>query len=153
MTKQERINAIYKSNMKMAVLQGLTTFPMTFFTVGLIRSNSWNGWYVLGIAVCLLLLGASFFKANRIEANMTEHESAKQIITRRNGFLFGVFVMSILSVALTLKLGWTYAWILIVTGGALYIGYRWIRRQDERLSAIDPEHPLFREMRLDYVRD
>jgi len=153
MTKQERINAIYKSNMKMAVLQGLITFPMTFFTVGLIRSNSWNGWYVLGIAVCLLLLGASFFKANRIEMHMTEHESAKRIITRRNGFLFGVFVMSILSIALTLKFGWTYAWILIVTGGALYIGYRWIRRQDERLSAIDPEHPNLFEVRLDHVKD
>ncbi|MCC5893594.1 hypothetical protein [Exiguobacterium sp.] len=153
MTKQERINAIYRSNMKLAVPQGLITFPMTFFTVGLIRSDSWNGWYVFGVAVCLLLLGGSFFKANQIETNMTEREGAKQIITRRNGFLFGVFVMSILSVALTLKLGWTYAWILIVTGGILYGGYRLIRKQDERLSAIDPEHPLFREMRLDHVRD
>ncbi|MCT4782693.1 MULTISPECIES: hypothetical protein [Exiguobacterium] len=153
MTKQERINAIYKSNMKMAVLQGFITFPMMFFTVGVIRSDSWNGWYVLGIAVCLLLFGASFFKANQIETNMTEHEGAQRIITRRNGFLFGVFVLSILAVALTLKLGWAYVWILIVTGGVLYVGYRWIRRQDERLSAIDPEHPNLFEVRLDHVKD
>ncbi|WP_255418307.1 hypothetical protein [Exiguobacterium sp. TNDT2] len=37
--------------------------------------------------------------------------------------------------------------------GVLYGGYRLIRKQDERLSDIDPEHPMLREIRLDYVRD
>ncbi|TCI25398.1 hypothetical protein EVJ32_10585 [Exiguobacterium sp. SH5S4] len=153
MTKQQRINVIYKSNVKMALLQGLITFPMSFFTVGLIRSDSLNGWYVTGVFVCLLLLGGIFFKANRVEAKLTEREDAKIIIARRNGYMFALFVIFILSFALTIKLGWMYAWILGVAVGVLYGGYRLIRKQDERLSDIDPEHPMLKEIRLDNVRD
>ncbi|TCI42889.1 hypothetical protein EVJ27_11635 [Exiguobacterium sp. SH3S2] len=153
MIKQERINVIYKSNVKMALLQGLITFPMSFFTVGLIESDSWNGWYVTGVAVCLLLLGGSFLKVGHFEAGLTEHAGAKKIIARRNGFTFVLFVLSILSIALTIKLGWMYAWIVVLTIGVLYGGYRLIRKQDERLTDIDPEHPRFREIRLDNVRD
>ncbi|TCI51929.1 hypothetical protein EVJ24_12415 [Exiguobacterium sp. SH1S21] len=153
MTKQQRINLIYKTNVKTAVIQSLLTFPMVFCLVGLIESDSWNGWYVAGILVCLLLLGGIFFKANRVEVELTEQEDAKTIIARRNGSMFALFVLFILSFALTIKLGWMYAWIVVLTIGVLYGGYRLIRKQDERLTDIDPEHPRFREIRLDNVRD
>ncbi|WP_214830660.1 hypothetical protein [Exiguobacterium sp. s56] len=153
MTKQERINLIYKTNIKTAVLQSLLTFPMVFCLVGLIESDSWNGWYVVGAFVCLLLLGGIFFKANRLETELTEREEAKTMIVRRNGFVFALFVLFLLSFVLTLKLGWTYAWILGVAVGVIYVGYRLIRKQDERLMNIDPEHPMLREIRLDNVRD
>ncbi|OGX78773.1 hypothetical protein A6395_10555 [Exiguobacterium sp. SH31] len=153
MTKQQRINLIYKTNVKTAVIQSLLTFPMVFCLVGLIESDSWNGWYVAGILVCLLLLGGIFFKANRVEVELTEQEDAKTIIVRRNGSMFALFVLFILSFALTIKLGWMYAWIVVLTIGVLYGGYRLIRKQDERLTDIDPEHPRFREIRLDNVRD
>ncbi|QUE86328.1 hypothetical protein [Exiguobacterium alkaliphilum] len=153
MTKQQRINLIYKTNIKTVVLQSLLTFPMVFCLVGLIQSDSWNGWYVAGVLVCLLLLGGIFFKANRLETELTEQEEAKTMIVRRNGFVFALFVLFLLSFALTLKLGWTYAWILGVAVGVIYVGYRLIRKQDERLMNIDPEHPMLREIRLDNVRD
>lgn len=153
MTKQQRINLIYKTNVKTAVFQSLLTFPMVFCLVGLIQSDSWNGWYVAGVLVCLLMLGGIFFKANRVETELTERENAKTIIARRNGFIFALFVVFILSFALTLNLGWMYAWIVVLTIGVLYGGYRLIRKQDERLSDIDPEHPMLREIRLDHVRD
>lgn len=153
MTKQERINLIYKTNIKTAVFQSLLTFPMVFCLVGLIESDSWNGWYMAGALVCLLLLGGIFFKANRLETELTEREEAKSIIVRRNGFVFALFVLFLLSFALTLKLGWTYAWILGVAVGIIYVGYRLIRKQDERLTDIDPEHPNLKEIRLDNVRD
>ncbi|TCI69069.1 hypothetical protein EVJ22_11400 [Exiguobacterium sp. SH0S7] len=153
MTKQQRINLIYKTNVKTAVIQSLLTFPMVFCLVGLIESDSWNGWYVAGILVCLLLLGGIFFKANRVEVELTEQEDAKTIIARRNGSMFALFVLFILSFALTIKLGWMYAWIVVLTIGVLYGGYRLIRKQDERLTDIDPEQPRFREIRLDNVRD
>ncbi|TCI75871.1 hypothetical protein EVJ20_12900 [Exiguobacterium sp. SH0S1] len=153
MTKQQRINLIYKTNVKTAVIQSLLTFPMVFCLVGLIESDSWNGWYVAGTLVCLLLLGGIFFKANRVEVELTEQEDAKTIIARRNGSMFALFVLFILSFALTIKLGWMYAWIVVLTIGVLYGGYRLIRKQDERLTDIDPEHPRFREIRLDNVRD
>lgn len=153
MTKQQRINLIYKTNIKTVVLQSLLTFPMVFCLVGLIQSDSWNGWYVAGVLVCLLLLGGIFFKANRLETELTEREEAKTMIVRRNGFVFALFVLFLLSFALTFKLGWTYAWILGVAVGVIYVGYRLIRKQDERLMNIDPEHPMLREIRLDNVRD
>ena len=153
MTKQERINIIYKTNVKMALLQSLVTFPMSFFSVGLIKSDSLNGWYVTGVFVCLLLLGGFFLKASRFEAGLTERKGAKRIIARRNTFTFCLFVLSIFSIALTIKLGWMYAWIVVLTIGVLYGGYRLIRKQDERLSDIDPKHPMLREIRLDNVRD
>lgn len=153
MTKQQRINVIYKSNIKMTILQSFVTFPMVFCLVGLIQSESWNGWYVAGTLVCLLLLGGIFFKANRVEVELTEQEDAKTIIARRNGSMFALFVLFILSLALTIKLGWMYAWIVVLTIGVLYGGYRLIRKQDERLTDIDPEHPMLREIRLDNVRD
>lgn len=153
MTKQERINIIYKSNVKMAILQSLVSFPLSFFTVGLIRSDSLNGWYVTGVFVCLLLLGGSFLKTSQFEAGLTERTGAKIIIAQRNGLTFVLFVLSIFSIALTIKLGWMYAWIVVVVIGALYGGYRLILKQDERLTDIDPEHPRFREIRLDNVRD
>lgn len=153
MTKQQRINVIYKTNVKTAVIQSLLTFPMVFCLVGLIEADSWNGWYVAGTLACLLLLGGIFFKANRVEVELTEQEDAKTIIARRNGYMFALFVLFILSFALTIKLGWMYAWIVVLTIGVLYGGYRLIRKQDERLTDIDPEHPMLREIRLDNVKD
>lgn len=153
MTKQERINVIYKTNVKTAVLQSLLTFPMVFCLGELIQADSLNGWYVSGTLVCLLLLGGIFFKANRVETKLTEREDAKAIIARRNGSVFALFVLFLLSFALTLKLGWVYVWILGVAVGVIYVGYRLIRKQDERLTDIDPEHPKLKEIRLDNVRD
>ena len=153
MNKQERINVLYKTNMKTAIFQSLVTVPMVFCLVGLIQSDSWNGWYMAGALVCLLVLGRIFFKANRIEVELTEREDAKTIIALRNGYVFALFVLLLLSLVLTLKLGWMYAWIVVLTIGVLFGGYRLIRKQDERLGEIDPEHPRLREMRLDNVRD
>ncbi|WP_396129173.1 hypothetical protein [Exiguobacterium mexicanum] len=153
MTKQERINLIYKANVKTAVFQSLLAFPMVFCLFGSIESASWNGWYVAGAIGCLSVLGGIFFKANQVETKLTEQGDAKTIIARRNGFVFAMFVLFLLSFALTLKLGWTYVWVLGVAAGVIYVGYRLIQKQDERLSDIDPQHPMLREIRLDNVRD
>ncbi|TCI59372.1 hypothetical protein [Exiguobacterium sp. SH0S2] len=152
MTKQERINVIYKMNQKLAWARSVLTIVMMFCVFGIQRFEADSGWYIVGVASSLLLISVVISYESRFVKSLTREHEAKQIITRQYVYDFAVLPLLIFIYLLTGRLG--VIWVVpVLVIGAMIGFFRIQRKLEDRLTREDPEHPIRRDIKLSNVKD
>ncbi|WP_214837704.1 hypothetical protein [Exiguobacterium sp. s36] len=148
MTKQERINVIYKKIQRLAWARSFLVLVMLFCVFSIKR----NDWYIVGVVSSLLLISAVLSHESRFMKNLTREHKAKQIITKQYIYDFAVILFIVLTYLLTGQLGVT--WLLpVLVIGVVLANNQIQRKLDNRLTREDPEHPIRRDIKLSNVKD
>ncbi|WP_070329037.1 hypothetical protein [Exiguobacterium aurantiacum] len=152
MTKQERINAIYKMNQKLMWARSVLVIVMMFCVFSIQRFEQGSGWYIVGVASSLMLISVVISYESRFVKSLTRKHNAKQIIMRQYVYDFAVVPLLIFIYLLTGRLGVMWLGPVLVIG--VIIGfYRIQRKLEDRLMREDPEHPRRRDIKLGNVKD
>jgi len=148
MTKQERINVIYKKNQRLAWVRSFLVLVMLFCVFSIQR----NDCYIVGVVSSLLLISAVLSYESRFMKSLTREYEAKQIIMKQYVYDFAVILLIVLTYLLTGRLGVT--WLLPVLVIGFVVANNLIQRKlDNRLTREDPEQPIRREIKLANVKD
>lgn len=148
MTKQERINVMYKKNQQLAWVRSFLLIVMLLCVFSIQR----NDWYIVGAASSLVLIGTVLSYESRFVKSLTSKNEAKQIITKQYVYDFVVILLIVFTYLLTGRLGVTWLLPVLVIGFVLAI-HRIQRNLDNRLTREDPEHPIRRDIKLSNVKD
>ncbi|TCI56192.1 hypothetical protein EVJ30_04705 [Exiguobacterium sp. SH5S13] len=152
MTKQERINVIYKMTQKLAWARSALVIVMMFCVFSIQRLEQGSVWYIVGTASCLLFISVVLGYESRFAKSLTSKHKAKQIITKQYVYDFAVIPLLIFIYLLTGRLGVMWLGPVLVIG--VIIGfYRIQRKLEDQLTRADPEHPIRRDIKLSNVRD
>ncbi|WP_058765620.1 hypothetical protein [Exiguobacterium chiriqhucha] len=148
MTKQERINVMYKKNQQLAWARSFLLIVMLLCVFSIQR----NDLYIVGAASSLVLIGTVLSYESRFVKSLTSKNEAKQIITKQYVYDFVVILLIVFTYLLTGRLGVTWFLPVLVIGFVLAI-HRIQRNLDNRLTREDPEQPIRREIKLSNVKD